>query len=61
TMREEEYAYDSQLQMVWPERLLDDAPEFALPSGYALRTFEWGDEAGGRPRKRARMETDFRR
>ena len=43
-MREEEYPYTTQLQMVWPERLMDEPPEVTLPRGYALRTFEWGDE-----------------
>jgi mycothiol synthase len=34
-----------QLQMVWPERLLDAPPAVRLPAGYALRTYRPGDEA----------------
>ncbi|MGD2175845.1 MAG: Gfo/Idh/MocA family oxidoreductase, partial [Candidatus Brocadiaceae bacterium] len=33
-----------QLQMVWPERLLDEAPEPDLPEGYHLRCYREGDE-----------------
>lgn len=44
-MAGDEYPYETQLQMVWPERLLDEPPAFELPRGYALRTFEWGDRA----------------
>ena len=33
-----------QLQMVWPEHLLDKSPVIRVPSGYALRTFRPGDE-----------------
>jgi mycothiol synthase len=43
-------AHPGQLQMLWPEQLLDispDAlvPEQALPAGYELRTYREGDEA----------------
>jgi mycothiol synthase len=34
-----------QLQMVWPERLLDAPPPVRLPPGYALRTYRPGDES----------------
>lgn len=34
-----------QLQMVWPEFLLQNPPEVLLPAGYNLRTFQAGDEA----------------
>jgi mycothiol synthase len=43
-MNEQEYAYETQLQMVWPEHSLDAPPHVQLPPGYALRTFEWGDQ-----------------
>ncbi len=33
-----------QLQMAWPERLLDSPPVVKLPLGYALRTYRPGDE-----------------
>ena len=31
----------AQLQMVWPERLLDRPPEVTLPEGYVLRNFRF--------------------
>jgi len=34
-----------QLQMVWPEHLLNAPPAVRLPLGYALRTYRRGDEA----------------
>ena len=34
-----------QLQMVWPEHLLDAPPVVRLPPGYVLRTYRPGDEA----------------
>jgi len=34
----------TQLQMVWPERLLNAPPAARLPPGYALRTYRRGDE-----------------
>jgi len=34
----------TQLQMVWPERLLNVPPAVRLPSGYVLRTYQQGDE-----------------
>jgi hypothetical protein len=34
-----------QLEMVWPERLLQSPPIVWLPAGYALRTYRPGDEA----------------
>lgn len=34
----------TQLQMVWPEHLLNAPPAVQLPSGYALRTCRRGDE-----------------
>jgi len=33
-----------QLQMVWPEHLLDTPPAVRLPPGYTLRTYRRGDE-----------------
>jgi mycothiol synthase len=33
-----------QLQMVWPEHLLDAPPVVHLPPGYTLRTYRWGDK-----------------
>jgi RimJ/RimL family protein N-acetyltransferase len=44
-------AHPKQLQMFWPEHLMDVAPdalarEQALPAGYELRTYRDGDEAG---------------
>jgi mycothiol synthase len=33
-----------QLQMVWPERLLDSPPNVRLPEGYALRQYTDADE-----------------
>ena len=33
-----------QLQMIWPQRLLDAPPEIRLPTGYVLRTYRRGDE-----------------
>lgn len=35
-----------QLQMVWPERLLDRPPTPSPPPGYTLRTYRPGDEQG---------------
>ena len=35
-----------QLQMLWPERLLESPPGWTMPADYALRTFEPGDEEG---------------
>jgi mycothiol synthase len=34
----------TQLQMVWPERLLDAPPTVGAPPGYALRLYRQGDE-----------------
>lgn len=34
----------SQLQMIWPERLLDSPPKIVIPPGYSLRTYQPGDE-----------------
>jgi mycothiol synthase len=34
----------TQLQMVWPEHLLNAPPAVWLPPGYALRTYRRGDE-----------------
>jgi len=34
----------TQLQMLWPERLLDAPPIVRLPPGYSLRTYRRGDE-----------------
>ena len=34
----------TQLQMVWPEHLLNAPPVARLPPGYALRTYQRGDE-----------------
>ena len=34
----------TQLQMVWPEHLLDAPPAVGLPPGYTLRTYRQGDE-----------------
>lgn len=34
----------AQLQMVWPEHLLDALPAVELPAGYALRTYQPRDE-----------------
>jgi mycothiol synthase len=34
----------TQLQMVWPEYLLDEPPVVQLPCGYTLRTYQRGDE-----------------
>jgi len=34
----------TQLQMVWPEHLLNAPPAVQLPSGYTLRTYRRGDE-----------------
>lgn len=33
-----------QLQMVWPEYLLESPPKVIMPPGYRLRTFQPGDE-----------------
>ncbi|MBW7881827.1 MAG: GNAT family N-acetyltransferase [Caldilineaceae bacterium] len=35
----------TQLEMVWPARLLNTPPVVKLPEGYALRTYRPGDEA----------------
>jgi len=35
----------TQLQMVWPEHLLNAPPAVRLPFGYTLRTYRRGDEA----------------
>ncbi len=35
-----------QLQMIWPERLMDRPPTPQLPEGYELRPYEDADEAG---------------
>jgi mycothiol synthase len=43
-MNDDDYAYATQLQMVWPEHLLDAPPSVKVRPGYALRTFEWGDQ-----------------
>jgi mycothiol synthase len=34
----------TQLQMAWPEQLLNAPPMVRLPQGYALRTYQQGDE-----------------
>lgn len=34
-----------QLEMVWPQQLLNQPPEPTLPDGYHLRTYRPGDEA----------------
>ncbi len=36
--------FEPQLQMVWPEHLLNAPPAVRLPPGYALRTYRPGDE-----------------
>ena len=43
-MHEDDYAYDTQLQTVWPDHRLTSPPEVRTPIGYTLRTFEWGDQ-----------------
>ena len=43
-VNDHDYAYETQLQMVWPAELLDAPPLAQLPIGYTLRTFEWGDQ-----------------
>ena len=43
-MKESEYQYATQLQMVWPADRLDSPPEPTLSAGYTLRTFEFGDQ-----------------
>lgn len=35
-----------QLKMLWPEHMLDSAPEVKVPNGYTLRTYQPGDEPG---------------
>jgi len=40
----EEEAY-KQLQMIWPERLLDSPPTPRVPAGYELRSYAEADEA----------------
>ena len=35
-----------QLHLLWPEYLLTSPPRPVLPTGYELRTFRPGDEAG---------------
>ncbi|MDQ1300575.1 MAG: hypothetical protein QG637_493 [Chloroflexota bacterium] len=37
---------EPQLQMVWPAHLLHAPPAVRLPPGYALRTYQPGDEPG---------------
>ncbi len=37
---------DEYLQMVWPQHLLGSPPAVILPPGYALRTYQPGDEPG---------------
>jgi GNAT superfamily N-acetyltransferase len=37
---------EPQLQMVWPEHLLDAPPAVHAPPGYTLRTYQPGDEPG---------------
>jgi len=39
-----ENEFYTQLQMVWPGHLLNAPPAVRLPSGYALRTYQRGDE-----------------
>lgn len=34
----------TQLQMMWPEHLLNAPPAVQLPCGYTLRTYRRGDE-----------------
>lgn len=34
----------TQLQMVWPKQLLNAPPTMRVPHGYALRTYQQGDE-----------------
>jgi len=36
----------AQLQMIWPERLLDSPPTPGVPQGYELRCFTEADEPG---------------
>jgi len=36
--------YNTQLHMVWPEHLLSAPPPVQLPTGYALCTYQAGDE-----------------
>ena len=33
-----------QVQMVWPEELLNSSPAYKVPFGYQLRTYQEGDE-----------------
>lgn len=35
-----------QLKMLWPDHLKDVPPDVKVPSGYTLRTYQSGDEAG---------------
>ena len=44
-MREDEYPYTIQLQMIWPDQRLDEPPPVVLPQGYRVRPFEWGDQS----------------
>lgn len=41
-----EAAAKQQLKMVWPAHLRDSPPVVRVPSGYTLRTYQPGDEAG---------------
>ncbi len=38
--------YKQQLQMIWPEDKLNQPPEYTLPDGYTMRTYQHGDEDG---------------
>ncbi len=40
-----EIGHVPQLRMVWPEHRLNAPPGVRLPHGYALRTYQRGDEA----------------
>lgn len=44
-MRQEDYTYTRQLEMVWPYARLDALPPVYVPAGYTLRTYRLGDEA----------------
>lgn len=43
-MRDQPPPAQSQIQMVWPDYLLDAPPPVRLPPGYALRAYQPGDE-----------------
>jgi len=44
-MRQEEYTYTRQLEMVWPYANLTSPPAVVVPAGYRLRTYRPGDDA----------------